>query len=113
MDTLYHFDETLALVDQVRERYPETKLHVFKPEGCETSDDFEAKYGKNLWETNEEEYDWKAKVEPSERAYAELEVKAVLTGRRKAQGGKRGNLDIVEIDAVSYTHLTLPTKRIV
>ena len=98
MDTLYHFDETLALVDRVREKYPELKLHVFKPEGCENAADFEAKYGENLWETNEETYDWRAKVEPSERAYAELNVKAVLTGRRKTQGGKRGNLDIVEVE---------------
>jgi phosphoadenosine phosphosulfate reductase len=98
MDTLHHFDETLALVEKVRAKYPTTNIHVFKPEGCETADDFAAKYGKNLWETNEELYDWKGKVEPSERAYAELNVKAVLTGRRKTQGGKRGNLDIVEVD---------------
>lgn len=98
MDTLHHFDETLSLVDRVRARYPTTKVHVFKPEGCDTADDFAAKYGSNLWEKNEELYDWKAKVEPSERAYADLSVKAVLTGRRKTQGGKRGNLDIVEVD---------------
>ena len=97
MDTLHHFDETLALVEKIREKYNAT-IHVFKPEGCETDADFAAKYGNNLWETNEEFYDWKAKVEPSERAYAELKVRAVLTGRRKTQGGKRGNLDIVEVD---------------
>lgn len=34
----------------------------------------------------------------SARAYATLGVKAVLTGRRRTQGGARGNLDIVEVD---------------
>jgi len=98
MDTLHHFDETLALVGKIETKYPSSIVHVFKPEGCDNADDFAAKYGDNLWEKNEELYDWKAKVEPSERAYAELNVKAVLTGRRKTQGGKRGNLDIVEVD---------------
>jgi phosphoadenosine phosphosulfate reductase len=98
MDTLHHFDETLALVEKIETKYPSSIVHVFKPEGCDNADDFAAKYGDNLWEKNEELYDWKAKVEPSERAYAELNVKAVLTGRRKTQGGKRGNLDIVEVD---------------
>jgi len=39
-----------------------------------------------------------AKVEPAQRAYRELQVSAVLTGRRRSQGGKRGELDIIEID---------------
>lgn len=95
-DTLYHFDETLDLVERVRERY-DTKIHVFKPRGCNTHKDFEAKYGEKLWEVDDEKYDYLAKVEPSARANAELNVKALLTGRRKSQGGKRGDLDIIEV----------------
>jgi len=98
LDTLYHFDETLSLVDRVRRRYPEVNLNVYKPKGCETVEDFKAKHGDQLWETNDELYDWVAKVEPAQRAYAELQVKAVLTGRRRSQGGKRGDLDIIEVD---------------
>ncbi|EON66208.1 hypothetical protein W97_05601 [Coniosporium apollinis CBS 100218] len=98
LDTLHHFSETLALVDRVKRRYPNVNLHVYKPEGCETTEEFDAKHGERLWETNEELYDWVAKVEPAQRAYAELQVKAVLTGRRRSQGGKRGDLDIVEVD---------------
>ncbi|KAF2104966.1 Phosphoadenosine phosphosulfate reductase thioredoxin [Rhizodiscina lignyota] len=98
LDTLYHFPETLSLVDRVRARYPQTKLHVYKPAGTETVEEFIAKYGDRFWETDEERYDWIAKVEPAQRAYRELNVKAVLTGRRRSQGGKRGDLDIVEID---------------
>ncbi|KAL2353717.1 phosphoadenosine phosphosulfate reductase [Cryomyces antarcticus] len=98
LDTLYHFSETLSLVDRVRRRYPHLNLHVYKPQGIETTEQFEAKYGPKLWETNDELYDWVAKVEPAQRAYAELQVKAVLTGRRRSQGGKRGDLDIIEVD---------------
>nr|ALY06365.1 phosphoadenosyl phosphosulfate reductase [Tuber borchii] len=98
LDTLYHFDETLELVDKVRGRYPNTKLHIYKPDGCANARDFESIHGDNLWDTNDDLYDYLAKVEPAQRAYAELSVKAVLTGRRKSQGGKRGDLDIIEVD---------------
>ena len=98
LDTLFHFDETLALVDRVSQRYPHVNVHVYKPSGCETPEEFNAKYGDKLWETDEKLYDWVAKVEPAERAYRELNVNAVLTGRRRSQGGKRGDLDIIEID---------------
>ncbi|KAL1586067.1 hypothetical protein WHR41_04842 [Cladosporium halotolerans] len=98
LDTLYHFKETLELVDRVREQYPHLKIHVYKPAGCDTTADFEAKHGERLWETNDELYDAVAKVEPAARAYQELDVKAVLTGRRRTQGGKRGDIDIVEVD---------------
>jgi phosphoadenosine phosphosulfate reductase len=96
LDTLYHFDETYALVDKVRRRYG-TPVHVYKPAGCDTAEDFNHKHGNKLWDTNDELYDYVAKVEPAERAYSELQVKAVLTGRRRSQGAQRGALDIVEV----------------
>jgi phosphoadenosine phosphosulfate reductase len=98
LDTLHHFSETLDLVSRVQEKYPSVKLHVFKPQDVETQQEFAAKYGQNLWETDDERYDFLAKVEPAQRAYADLGVRAVLTGRRKSQGGKRGDLDIIEVD---------------
>ncbi|KAI9882049.1 MAG: hypothetical protein M1823_006214 [Watsoniomyces obsoletus] len=98
LDTLHHFPETLSLVERVKRRYPNVTVHAYKPRGVETADEFSAKHGEKLWETDDTLYDWVAKVEPAERAYAELQVKAVLTGRRRSQGGKRGDLDIVEVD---------------
>lgn len=98
IDTLHHFDETLDLVQRVQDHYPNVNLHVYKPLLAETAAEFAARYGPNLWETNEERYDWTAKVEPAERAYSELGVKAVLTGRRRNQGGARKNLDVIEVD---------------
>jgi phosphoadenosine phosphosulfate reductase len=97
LDTLYHFDETLSLLDRVRRRY-NTNIHIYRPAGADNVDEFVAKHGDKLWETNEELYDFVAKVEPAQRAYSELQVRAVLTGRRRSQGGKRGDLDIIEID---------------
>ncbi|ODH12593.1 phosphoadenosine phosphosulfate reductase, partial [Paracoccidioides brasiliensis] len=98
LDTLHHFPETLSLLDRVRRHYPSTNIHVYKPADASTSDDFAAQYGPTLWESNDQLYDWVAKVEPAQRAYRELAVGAVLTGRRRSQGGKRGDLDIIELD---------------
>lgn len=98
IDTLYHFPQTMDLVERVKERYPQLKIHTYRPVGCDTTQDFETKHGERLWETNEELYDYTAKVEPAQRAYSELKVKAVMTGRRRSQGGKRGDLDILELE---------------
>jgi phosphoadenosine phosphosulfate reductase len=98
LDTLHHFSETLSLVDRIKARYPDVNLHVFKPAGSETVEEFNAKHGEQLWESNDDLYDWVAKVEPAQRAYSELQVQAVLTGRRRSQGDKRGDLDIIEVD---------------
>ncbi|MCJ1474581.1 hypothetical protein MMC13_003240 [Lambiella insularis] len=98
LDTLHHFPETLKLVDRVRDRYPLVNIHIYKPAGIETADQFGRQYGERLWEVNDQLYDWAAKVEPAQRAYRELQVNAVLTGRRRSQGGKRGDLDIIEVD---------------
>lgn len=98
LDTLHHFSETLSLVDRVRTQYPLVNIHVYKPDGVETAQEFARQHGEKLWETNEELYDWDVKVEPAQRAYRELQVNAVLTGRRRSQGGKRGDLDVIEID---------------
>ena len=98
LDTLYHFDETLELVERVRARYNSIKTYIYKPRNASTSAEFVSQYGDRLWETDDERYDWIAKVEPSRRAYAELNVRAVLTGRRRSQGGQRGSLDILELE---------------
>ncbi|KAG7097377.1 hypothetical protein E1B28_004727 [Marasmius oreades] len=104
LDTLYHFKETYALVDEVRERYNQP-IHVFKPEGCETMQDFEAKYGERLWEVDENTYDFAVKVEPARRAYDQLGVKAVITGRRASQGGDRASLKPLEVDSTGLMKL--------
>lgn len=39
-----------------------------------------------------------AQVEPAQRAYKKLGVKAVITGRRASQGGARSTLQPLEVD---------------
>jgi phosphoadenosine phosphosulfate reductase len=98
LDTLYHFKETYDLVERVKGRYVNTCVHVFKPNGVETVAEFEDKYGEKLYEAATELYDWVAKVEPQQRAYAVLGVAAVLTGRRRSQGGQRDKIPVIEMD---------------
>lgn len=98
IDTLHHFPETLNLLNTVKTHYPTAEINVFTPEDTPTVSDFVAKHGQELWKRNEALYDYIVKVEPARRAYAQLDVRAVLTGRRKSQGGARGSLDIIEID---------------
>ncbi|KAG8748603.1 hypothetical protein FRC12_013816, partial [Ceratobasidium sp. 428] len=40
IDTLYHFQETLNLANEVQRRYG-TPMHVYRPEGTDTVEDFE------------------------------------------------------------------------
>lgn len=98
LDTLHHFSETHNLLDRIRKKYPCVTIHIYKPDGVESADQFSQVHGPNLWETNDQLYDWLAKVEPAQRAYRDLQVNAVLTGRRRSQGGKRGDLDVIEVD---------------
>ncbi len=61
IDTLYHFPETLQLVEVVKARYNRV-VHVYKPEGCDTVQDFERQHGQHLWERDETTYDYLVKV---------------------------------------------------
>ncbi|EMD40523.1 hypothetical protein CERSUDRAFT_111116 [Gelatoporia subvermispora B] len=104
IDTLYHFPETYELVEDVKGRYGRD-VHVYKPEGCADVKDFEQKYGEKLWEKDEDTYDFVVKVEPARRAYEELGVKAVITGRRASQGADRANLQPLEVDSTGLLKL--------
>lgn len=67
IDTLYHFPETYELVEEVKKRYT-VLVHTFKPKDCDTVDEFVAKYGEKLWETDEGSYDYAVKVWGPDRA---------------------------------------------
>lgn len=73
-------------------------LHIYRPPGVSTPQEFESKYGERLWETDEASYDYLVKAEPGARAYKDLGVKAVITGRRRSQGAERENLKVIEVD---------------
>ncbi|WVF72220.1 phosphoadenosine phosphosulfate reductase [Kwoniella sp. CBS 6097] len=97
LDTLHHFPETVQLAQDASENYL-AELHTYKPPGVSTAEEFAAKYGEKLWEIDEGTYDYLVKVEPAARAYKELAVRAVITGRRRSQGADRASLDVLEVD---------------
>ncbi|KAF3000017.1 hypothetical protein E8E14_004540 [Neopestalotiopsis sp. 37M] len=97
LDTLYHFQETLDLVERVKAKY-NVKVHTFKPNGANTAAEFEEQYGEKLYDVASELYDYIAKVEPQQRAYSDLHVAAVLTGRRRSQGGQRDKIPVLEVE---------------
>ena len=73
-------------------------MHIYRPPSASTAEEFAAKYGDKLWEADEGSYDYLVKVEPAARAYAELGVRAVITGRRRSQGADRADLKVLEVD---------------
>lgn len=100
IDTLHHFPQTYELVENVQKKY-NPKLHIYKPKDVSSESEFAKKHGDSLWETNDDLYDFLVKVEPAQRAYKELGVNAVLTGRRKSQGGARAALPVIEVEELS------------
>ena len=98
IDTLYHFEETLDLARRIQARYPKANLTTYRPRHWATAAEFEAAKGKKLWDVDETLYDYLVKVEPARRAYSELGVRAVLTGRRRSQGGSRNTTPVIEVD---------------
>ena len=62
IDTLYHFPETYELVEEVKNKYRQVPLYVYKCNDCSSTKDFEEKYGLKFWETNEDTYDFLVKV---------------------------------------------------
>ncbi|KAH7014161.1 Phosphoadenosine phosphosulfate reductase family-domain-containing protein, partial [Microdochium trichocladiopsis] len=101
LDTLHHFPETYALVDRIKKHYSSAApltIHTYKPQSCSTAADFAALHNSpDLWTTDPERYDFLAKVEPQQRAERDLDVAAVITGRRRSQGGERGAMPVLEV----------------
>jgi phosphoadenosine phosphosulfate reductase len=97
LDTLHHFPETVQLSQTASANYL-APLHTYYPPSVTTQDEFTAKYGDKLWESDEASYDYLVKVEPAARAYRELGVRAVITGRRRSQGAEREGLKVLEVD---------------
>lgn len=97
IDTLYHFPQTVDLAQRAAKHYA-APMHVYTPRGTSTVAEFEKQWGAQLWERDEATYDYLVKVEPARRAYQELGVRAVFTGRRRSQGDDRASLKAVEVD---------------
>jgi phosphoadenosine phosphosulfate reductase len=97
LDTLYHFPETLTLLQQIQGHYS-LNLQIYRPQGIESQEQFAKNYGDRLWETDVDRFHQLTKVEPLQRALQELEVTAWITGRRQDQSGDRSLLPVFEQD---------------
>ncbi|WP_345881627.1 phosphoadenylyl-sulfate reductase [Shewanella algae] len=105
-DTGYLFPETYRFIDQLTERLG-LNLKVYR---AETSAAWqEARFGK-LWQQGLEgleQYNRINKVEPMQRALAELEVGTWFAGLRRSQASTREGLPILAIHGKRYKMLPI------
>ncbi|MBT9313714.1 phosphoadenosine phosphosulfate reductase [Leptothoe kymatousa] len=95
LDTLHLFPETLATAENAKARY-QLDLHVYK--AADSREDFIARHGDYLWERDVSQFHQLTKVEPMQRALADLCVQGWITGRRRDQSTNRSTMPIVELD---------------
>jgi phosphoadenosine phosphosulfate reductase len=98
LDTLYHFPQTLELVEKAKQLY-NFDLQVYKTPEANTREEFTARFGDALWETDVREFHRVTKIEPLFRGLSELGAIAWITGRRRDQALTRTRLEIFEFDA--------------
>ncbi len=97
LDTLFHFRESLELVEKAKQVY-DLDLKVYKIPDVDTREAFTAKYGDELWDKDIAQFHHLTKIEPLQRGLAELNTVAWITGRRRDQAVTRANMPIFEID---------------
>lgn len=95
LDTLHLFPETLDTAQKAKEVY-NLNLHTYR--AASTRQEFVAHYGDKLWEHNVAQFHEVTKVQPMERALAELSVQGWITGRRRDQSATRQTMPILELD---------------
>lgn len=96
VDTGYLFAETYHFIDELTDSL-DLNLQVFRSEHSPAW--LEARHGK-LWENGVEgieQYNQIHKVEPMERAFAELDAVAAISGIRRQQSSSRAELPVVAI----------------
>ena len=98
IDTFHLFPETHELLAKLEKLYG-FKAKVFAPAGFASKEEYMKKHGSDLFLTNIEEYDRICKVEPFQRSLKELEVDAMINGRRRDHGAERAHLQLVDAPA--------------
>jgi phosphoadenosine phosphosulfate reductase len=97
LDTLYHFPQTLELVQKTTAHY-NLNLKTYKTLEVNSREEFAARYGEVLWDTDIAQFHNITKIEPLHRGLEELGTIAWITGRRRDQAPTRANMPIVELD---------------
>lgn len=111
LDTGYLFPETYTFAEELRQRL-DLNLKVYSP--SMTAARMEALYGR-LWDGSDDDiarYGRLTKVEPMDRAIAELGARAWLAGLRRSQTQFRAGLRHVELqDGIYKVHPILAWSR--
>ncbi|HEY9630348.1 MAG TPA: phosphoadenosine phosphosulfate reductase [Coleofasciculaceae cyanobacterium] len=97
LDTLYHFPQTLELVAKAKDLY-QLNLQTYKMPDVTTREEFAARYGEALWDTDIQQFHHVTKIEPLQRGLDELNTIAWITGRRRDQAVTRANMPVFELD---------------
>ena len=61
IDTLYHFNETYQFLDEIQ-KYFKITINIEKPLNITNVEEFEKKYGKELWKRNPSKYAYYSKI---------------------------------------------------
>lgn len=97
LNTLYHFPQTLELVAKTKEVY-DLNLQTYKMPEVNSREEFAARYGEALWDTDISQFHQITKIEPLQRGLSELGAVGWITGRRRDQATTRIQMDILEVD---------------
>lgn len=95
IDTYHLFPETYQFLAECEARYG-FKAEVFHAADVSSKDEFNAKFGSDLFIVDIDEYDKICKVEPFGRALKSLQVDAMVNGRRRDHGADRAHLEVFE-----------------
>lgn len=98
LDTLYHFPQTLELVEKAKQIY-KLNLQVYKIPNVNSRAEFAAKYGDALWDHDIAQFHQLTKIEPLQRGLNELGTIAWITGRRRDQAVTRADMPVLELDS--------------
>ena len=71
VDTFHLFDDTMPFLRKLEDKY-KFKAEIFQAEGCANKDEYDKKFGADLWQVDVEQYDKVCKVEPFQRGLKTL-----------------------------------------
>jgi len=103
VDTLHEFHEAHKCGQAMAAKY-NVNIKTYRPQGCETLEDFNALYGR--WEyLTDSDYTEHSKLEPYRRALHDMTGTVKITGRRRDQGGIRSDMPLWEPEKATINPL--------
>jgi len=95
LETQKHFPETLSYARLLSDKLNLSNVHWLSPDPALVSN---IDTNGDLWSTQPNRCCWMRKVEPLDRAVAELGIEALITGRKRYQTPERANMETIELD---------------